>query len=124
MGTLCNDKCLQDIEMKRKRILLGDKDVISTQKDKSPISASTFKANEIHCYLRDKITRDIGSEAAISWVFEGLPCEVIRENTPEWQSGKVWISLEFVPDDLENDSAKDLAESPLDDLRTELLDKS
>jgi hypothetical protein len=112
------------------RIILGDNDVISIQKDKSPVNALTFKANEIHVYLRDKISKDVGAETASAWVFQGLPCEVITEDTAGWQSGTIWVSLEFVPDEKEEDTkkiteepSKALPESPLDDLRAELLDE-
>jgi hypothetical protein len=112
------------------RIILGDNDVISIQKDKSPVTALTFKANEIHIYLRDKISKDVGAETASNWVFEGLPCEVMTEDKAGWQSGKIWVSLEFMPDNKkENDKemttepTKATPESPLDDLRAELLDE-
>ncbi|WP_206759000.1 KGK domain-containing protein [Anabaena azotica] len=125
MGILSNGE-FTSIAMEK--IVLQDKDVISIEKDKSLIGASTFKANEIYIYLRDKIARDVGIEAADEWVFEGLPCELLTAEGQGWQSGKVWFCLEFIPDEKENSNETDdeptkaLPESPLDDLRAELLD--
>lgn len=119
---------IQNTKMENR--ILGNKDVVSTEKDKSLIGASTFRGNEIYTYLRNKIARDVGTEVANEWVLEGLPCELLTEDGQGWQSGKIWFCLEFIPDheeeeladEIANEPSKALPESPLDDLRAELLD--
>lgn len=105
--------------------ILGNKDVVSVERDKSLVGASTFRGDEIYTNLRNRIAKDTGSEIATEWVLTGLPCEVLIADGRGWQSGKVWFCLEFIPDDPEvkpEEAIKALPQSPLADLRSELLE--
>lgn len=113
---------------------LSGLDVVSINKNKSPLNASTFKVNELVVNLANRMSREFQPEVLNEWAWHGVPCEVLLRDGLGWQSGRVKFSLEFIPDpqeevtqDTEDESEKlgelkALPESPLDDLRAELLD--
>jgi len=66
------------------------------------------------------------------WFGEGIDCEILRVGAQGWQKGKIKLKLnvtiEFCPDEPEveeipenNESETSQQESPLDDLRRQLL---
>ncbi|MEG4520249.1 MULTISPECIES: KGK domain-containing protein [unclassified Microcoleus] len=66
------------------------------------------------------------------WFRDGINCEALKIGAQGWQKGKVKIRviLEFCPDEPEveetpenNESETSLPESPLDDLRRQLLNQ-
>jgi hypothetical protein len=114
---------------------LSSLDVVSIEKGKSPLNASTFKVSELIVNLANRMGREFSSEILNEWAWHGVPCEILLRDGLGWQSGKVRFSLEFIPDLEEEEVAEDkehesvklgeckaLPESPLDDLRAELLD--
>lgn len=67
-----------------------------------------------------------------AWFSDGIDCETLKIGGKGWQKGKVKIKviLEFCPDEPEvdetpenDDSETSQPESPLDDLRRQLLDR-
>ncbi|MHC5853861.1 KGK domain-containing protein [Nostoc sp.] len=114
---------------------LSSLDVVSIEKGKSPLNASTFKVSELIVNLANKMSREFSSEILNEWAWHGVPCEVLLRDGLGWQSGRVKFSLEFIPDPQEDEVTEDtedgseklrelkaLPESSLDDLRAELLD--
>lgn len=95
------------------KFVLGDGDVVSTENAKFGMS-STFKKQELLNRLRNaasasnhEIHRNI-----YSWVdTNGVNCQVLLESGGGWKSGRVRVTLEFVPDEID---------SPLTDLREKL----
>jgi hypothetical protein len=68
------------------------------------------------------------------WFGEGIDCEILRVGAQGWQKGKIKLKLnvtiEFCPDEPEvedtpknNESETSQPESPLDDLRRQLLNQ-
>ncbi|MCW6048981.1 hypothetical protein K4039_02530 [Lyngbya sp. CCAP 1446/10] len=68
------------------------------------------------------------------WFGEGIDCEILRVGTQGWKKGKIKLKLnvtiEFCPDEPEleetpenNESETSQPESPLDDLRRQLLNQ-
>jgi hypothetical protein len=106
-------------------------DVVSAPKSKSPVGASTFKVMEVASYFVTKVYHE-NSDTWNEWLDTGVECEVLKMDGHGWQKGKVRISLEFIPDEeeqeeeileanLEEESIPPkLPQSPLDDLRTQL----
>jgi hypothetical protein len=114
---------------------LDSDDVISMKDSESFLGFSTFKTLEMMVRLVSRDVRQLNQKTLLEWLDEGVSCEVLKTSGGGWQSGKVRISLEFIPDKPEDDEdelqeedesqeavllppAK--PESPLDDLRTEL----
>jgi len=69
-----------------------------------------------------------------NWFGEGIDCEILRVGSQGWKKGKIKLKLhviiEFCPDELEveetpenNESETSQPESPLDDLRRQLLNQ-
>jgi hypothetical protein len=114
-----------------KPVKLDFLDVVSVPKSKSPIDASTFKVMEVASCLAAKVY-GLNSATWKEWSDTGVECEVLKMDGYGWQKGRVRISLEFIPDEeeqeeeileanLEEESiTPKLPESPLDDLRTKL----
>ena len=80
------------------------------------------KTTDQKCYLYEK------------WFDEGIDCEILRVGAQGWKKGKIKLKLnvtiEFCPDEPEveetpenNESETSQPESPLDDLRRQLLDR-
>ena len=59
------------------------------------------------------ISNDSDLKNSHLWFYEGEECEILRAGSKGWQKGKIKINvtLEFVPDEPEEDR------SPLDDIR-------
>jgi hypothetical protein len=103
-----------------KKIDLNDKDVIrvtSQQNNLAGLSTATIAE------YRQKVAKNVFSSQTI-WLEEGVECEILfSECIRGWQSGKLRLVLEFIPDNpdafVEN-SPPALPTSPLDDLRSNL----
>ncbi|GAB4348077.1 MAG: hypothetical protein Fur0042_14760 [Cyanophyceae cyanobacterium] len=53
------------------------------------------------------------------WFSEaGVPCKILQFGSHQWRSGRVRLTLEFLPDDAEpSESSSPVDASPLDDIR-------
>jgi hypothetical protein len=93
-----------------KRQLLNNEDVISVaDSDKIFINHKTFTLQELLTALFSKwFNNDLGKR----WLFEGTECQYLAPGKL-WKKGKIKISLEFIPDEVE---------SPLDEIRREMTD--
>jgi KGK domain len=111
------------------RIVLGKHDVVSMDKTTNPMQVKTFEVIDLMLNLINRCGRDgLTSQILTDWIGKGIPCEVLQANRIGWQYGKVKISLEFIPDESKEEELQETAllppakpESPLDDLRAELL---
>ena len=88
---------------------------------------------------QQKLDIDVGlttdlQRAYEKWFGEGIDCEILRVGAQGWQKGKIKLKLnvtiEFCPDEPEvedtpknNQSETNQPESPLDDLRRQLLNQ-
>ncbi len=64
------------------------------------------------------------TEGKETWFGEGLECKILKPGAKSWERGKVRISLEFEPEELEitqtvesSELENNKSESPLDDIR-------
>ena len=93
--------------MENQKITLNGDEVLTVSDDDNILmNHYTYKAEE----LLNAIGNSVNRNKKEKWCIEGVPCEVLAPNQ-SWQKGKVKISLEFIPDEIE---------SPLDELRKEI----
>jgi hypothetical protein len=84
-------------------------DVVSMEKGKSPLSATTFKVIEATLSIANRIKLDgygrngLDAETIKDWGYRGLDCQVLQAGSEGWRKGKIRLSLFFVPDEPEED---------------------
>ena len=86
-------------------------DVVSLDKSKNPIAVSTFQVKELTSNLASRCGRELSPETIKQWSSCGVECQVLQTDGKGWKKGKVRLSLEFVPDEID---------SPLNELREKL----
>ena len=74
----------------------------------APALNEDFKSKELRIYPGELIVPN-----------SVIHCEILRVGSPNWQKGKfqLKITLEFIPDEVEEVVTSNQPESPLDDLR-------
>ena len=112
---------------------LEREDVVSVYANQILVSNRTFTVSELVTALMLIVKKESGNawtEDKEQWFREGLECKVLKPGAKSWQRGKVRLTLEFEPEELEvTESSKngDLqasqASSPLDDIR-QIIPKS
>jgi hypothetical protein len=110
-------------------------DVVSMDKDRSPIPATTFKVIEATSSIANRVKLDtngknmLSSECIKGWGWQGVDCQVLQMDGEGWKKGKIRLSLFFIPDEEEEEEEEiqdaKVAQgsspvSPLDDLREKL----
>ncbi|QDZ39437.1 KGK family protein [Euhalothece natronophila Z-M001] len=103
--------------MNNKYIQLNRQDVISTQDKQRSLLNKTFTVEEFLQLLTKIISEKVSSwknpegreKEAKKWTEEGINCKVLSPQS-HWKTGKVRITLEFIPDE---------PESPLDNVRNQ-----
>lgn len=105
---------------------LEREDVVSVYSSQILVNNRTFTVSEFISTMMS-IMRDKGgglTEDEEQWFREGLECKILKPGAKSWQRGKVRISLEFEPEELEvagvpenSESPASIASSPLDDIR-------
>lgn len=93
--------------MENHKITLNGDEVLSVNHDDNILMGhNTYKVEE----LLHAIGNRIDHHKKDKWCIKGVTCQILTPNQ-SWQKGKVKISLEFIPDQVE---------SPLDRLRKEM----
>lgn len=78
-----------------KNFQLNGDDVVSMEADASIIGTQTFRVSQFTQNLRKRL----GASALESWFGEGIECELlIASRGGGWQTGKIRIRVEFIPD--------------------------
>lgn len=111
-------------------------DVVSMDKDRSPIPATTFKVIEATSSIANRVKLDtngknmLSSESIKGWGWQGVDCQVLQMDGEGWKKGKIRLSLFFIPDEEEEEEEEEIQNakvaqdsspvSPLDDLRGKL----
>jgi hypothetical protein len=100
--------------------ILNEHDVINTRSN-ILIHHQTFTSEELLEKMRSTLSIHRSDCGSYGWIGEGVNCEVLacQNNIQGWQSGKVRIVLEFIPDEI-SEPIKPIGEeldSPLDDIR-------
>lgn len=106
---------------------LEREDVVSVYAGQIIINHRTFTVNEIIAALMPMVKEKSGNtwtEDKEQWFRAGIDCKILKPGAKSWQRGKVRISLEFEPEELEvaeisenGESPASKANSPLDDIR-------
>lgn len=78
---------------------------ITDNNDNVLIGHHTYQAKE----FLDRLGKHIDRHKKEKWIDEGVPCKMLSPNQT-WQTGKIKICLQFIPD---------RTESVLDDIRQE-----
>ena len=91
-----------------KREFLRLDDVISVdESEKVIVNYKTFKCQE---FLNSILIKLFNNDLGKKWIFESVDCELLSPGK-NWRKGKIKISLEFIPDEVD---------SPLDEIRREM----
>lgn len=108
---------------------LEREDVVSIYSGQILVNNRTFMVNEFISALMI-IMREKGgglTEEKENWFKEGVDCKVLKPSARTWERGKVRITLEFCPEELEiaetsqnGGSQVSKLSSPLDDIRQKL----
>jgi KGK domain len=105
---------------------LEREDVISVYSGQILVNNRTFTINEIITALMPIIKEKSGNtwtEDKEQWFRDGTDCKILKPGAKSWQRGKVRISLEFEPENLEIEELENgnmpthQLNSPLDDIR-------
>jgi len=106
---------------------LEREDVVSVYLGQILITNRTFTVSELIAALMPIIKEKSGTtwtEDKEQWFREGLECKLLKPGAKSWERGKVRLTLEFAPEELEvvetlenTESQATKASSPLDDIR-------
>ncbi len=105
---------------------LKSEDVVSVYAGQIFISSRTFTVVEFIAAMMQATKKQLGdlTEGKETWFGEGLECKILKPGAKSWERGKVRISLEFEPEELEitqtvesSELENNKSESPLDDIR-------
>lgn len=105
---------------------LKSEDVVSVYARQIFISSRTFTVVEFIAAMMQATKKQLGdlTEGKETWFGEGLECKILKPGAKSWERGKVRISLEFEPEELEitqtvesSELENNKSESPLDDIR-------
>lgn len=105
---------------------LEREDVVSVYSNQIFVNNRTFTISEFIAAMMPLVKEKSTpwTEEKATWLTEGIECKVLKPGAKSWQRGKVRITLEFCPEELEvqdsstrNESQVDSGSSPLDDIR-------
>ena len=106
---------------------LEREDVISVYSGQILVNNRTFTVNEIITALMPIVKEKSGNtwtEDKEQWFRDGTDCKILKPGAKSWQRGRVRISLEFKPENLEIEDNTENGKisthqlnSPLDDIR-------
>jgi hypothetical protein len=107
-------------------------DVVSLYSDEILVTNRTFMISEFITAMMTIIKAQAGwTVVKEKWFGEGIDCKILKPGAKSWQRGKVRITLEFEPEQLEvaevtesGKSADTKVVSPLDDLRQKMPKES
>ena len=102
-------------------------DVVSVYSNQILINNRTFTVSEILAALMPIVKEKSGNtwtEDKEQWFREGLDCKILKPGAKSWRRGKIRLTLEFTPEELEIPETAESSElqaskasSPLDDMR-------
>lgn len=105
---------------------LEREDVVSVYSGQIFVNNRTFTVNEFIAAFMPIVKEKSAplTEEKEKWFNEGLDCKILKPGAKRWRRGKVRISLEFEPEELEVAEASKSSEpeaskviSPLDNIR-------
>lgn len=105
---------------------LKSDDVVSVYAGQIFVTNRTFTVGEFVSAMMQATKKQLGelTEGKENWFGEGLECKILKPGAKSWERGKVRISIEFEPEELEiaqtvdsSESENGKSESPLDDIR-------
>ena len=111
---------------------LEREDVVSMYASQILVNNRTFTVSELIAALMPIVKKESANgwtEDKEQWFREGIECKVLKPGAKSWQRGKVRLTLEFEPEELEVTEYKNgklqasQTNSPLDDIR-QIIPKS
>ncbi|BAZ29961.1 KGK domain family protein [Cylindrospermum sp. NIES-4074] len=102
---------------------LNDDDVVNLTASSNIANTTTSTVSELKEALSSLLSAHLtrGPSSGEAWVYGGVHCKVLSVDGGGWQSGKIQLRLEFVPNEPKPSSPQKSTEtSPLDDLRANL----
>lgn len=108
-GNASNTRLQPGNGVNRGFIVMNRDDIVSIQKNISFVGASTFTVEE----AADKLAQFIGDRTNIAggvWTGEGVKCRALQVGKGGWKDGVVRLSLEFIPDEDEENALEQEAE--------------
>ena len=107
---------------------LKREDVVSVYSNQILVTNPTFTVSELIAAIMILLKAQGGwTEAKEMWFREGIDCKILKPGAKSWQRGKVRITLEFEPEELEVAEVAETGKladgkviSPLDDLRQKI----
>lgn len=105
---------------------LEREDVVSVYSAQIFVNNRTFTISEFIAAFMPIVKEKSApwTEDKEKWFGEGIDCKTLKPGARSWRRGKVRISLEFEPEELEvtetpesSDSKASITSSPLDDIR-------
>ena len=104
---------------------LERENVVSVYSSQILVNNRTFTLSEFFTAMMTLVKAQSGwTEEKANWFTEGIDCKILKPGAKSWRRGKVRISLEFEPEELEvteisenSQSEASKANSPLDDMR-------
>jgi hypothetical protein len=100
--------------------VLNNNDVINT-KSNILINHETFTSSEFLEKMREPLSITRSDRAGYEWIGEGIDCEILacQNNTQGWQAGKLRIVVEFIPNQIPEQSeiTDEDSDSPLNEIR-------
>lgn len=112
---------------------LEREDVVSVYSGQIFVNNRTFTVSEFIAAFMPIVKEKSApwTEDKEKWFSEGLDCKILKPGAKRWRRGKVRISLEFEPEELEvveapanSDSQASKLISPLDDIRQMMNENS
>jgi len=112
--------------MSNKSEHLDHEDVVSVYSSQIFINHRTFTVVEFMTAMMQMSKKVVGefTEGKENWFSEGIDCKMLKPGAKSWRRGKVRISLEFEPEEIEvaetlenSELQATKASSPLDDIR-------
>ncbi len=108
------------------KIFLSPEDVVSVYGNEIFVKNRTFTFNEFLTEMKKALQAQL-TEGRENWLTNGIDCKILKPGAKSWQRGKVRITLDFEPENLEvkeselnNQLVEDKEISPLDDLRQKI----
>ncbi|KJH71438.1 KGK domain-containing protein [Aliterella atlantica] len=108
---------------------LEHEDVITVYSGQIFVSSRTFTVDEFIAAMMQATKKQIGelTDGKEDWFGEGLDCKILKPGAKSWQRGKVRLTLEFTPENLDvvdaneaNGLPQSKIDSPLDDIRQKM----
>lgn len=108
---------------------LEHEDVVSVYTGQIFVTGRTFTVVEFITAMMQATKKQLGdlTDGRETWFGEGMECKILKPGAKSWQRGKIRLTLEFTPENLDVAEANECnglqhskIDSPLDDIRQKM----